>query len=206
MKKNYTLARAFDDIANELEDSKLTGTAFGAVRSPITFVNVKLQGKLTDGQIFILTALLNNLGEALTTSKFAEFAGVSALRIISLESEFKALEQLGYIECIKKASSRNWDQTYTLSPGLMSAIRENRAFCKTTFADLPEREVLEIIHEYLKAVDRSMMDYSIMCDKIDNILHECDSSHLFHYINQLCLSSVEKVILLTCITWLVIDG
>lgn len=205
MKKNYTLARAFDDIANELEDSKLTGTAFGAVRSPITFVNVKLQGKLTDGQIFILTALLNNLGEALTTSKFAEFAGVSALRIISLESEFKALEQLGYIECIKKASSRNWDQTYTLSPGLMSAIRENRAFCKTTFADLPEREVLEIIHEYLKAVDRSMMDYSIMCDKIDNILHECDSSHLFHYIYQLCLSSVEKVILLTCITWLVID-
>lgn len=205
MKKNYSLAKAFDDIADELENSKLTSSSFGAVRSSITFANVKLQEKLSDGQIFILSALLNKIGETMTTSDFAEFAGVSSLRIISLESDFASLEQLGYVECLKKATNNDWEQTYSLSPGVNGAIRENRPYQKISYRELPEREVLEVIHSYLKAVDNSNMDYPILCDKIDNILRDCDHLDLFHYINQLFLSSAEKIILLTCITWLVID-
>lgn len=205
MKKNYSLAKAFDDIADELENSKLTSSSFGAIRSSITFANVKLQEKLSDGQMFILSVLLNKLGETLTTSDFAEFAGVSSLRIISLESDFASLEQLGYIECLKKAIKDDWEQTYSLSPGVIGAIRENRPYQKISYGALTEREVLEGIHSYLKAADNYNMDYPILCDKIDNILSDCDHLDLFHYINQLFLSSAEKIILLTCITWLVID-
>lgn len=205
MKKNYSLAKAFDDIADELENSKLTSSSFGAVRSSITFANVKLQEKLSDGQMFILAVLLNKLGQPLTTSDFAEFAGVSSLRIISLESDLASLEQLGYIECLKKATNNDWEQTYSLSPGVIGAIRENRPYQKISYGVLSEREVLEGIHSYLKAADNSNMDYPILCDKIDDILRDCDHLDLFHYINQLFLSSAEKIILLTCITWLVID-
>lgn len=205
MKKNYSLAIAFDDIADELENSKLTSSSFTTVRSSITFANVKLQEKLSDAQMFILAALLNKLGQTLTTSDFAEFAGVSSLRIISLESDFASLEQMGYIECLKRATNNDWEQTYSLSPGVIGAIRENRPYQKISYGDLPEREVLEDIHSYLKAADNSNMDYPILCDKIDNILRDCDHLDLFHYINQLFLSSAEKIILLTCITWLVID-
>ncbi len=205
MKNNYTLPEAFDDIAIGLENSKLTIEAFDSVRSAITYVNLTLQYQLTDIQIFILAALLRKSGLPMTTSDFGEFASVTTLRIISIENEFTTLEQLGYIDCLKVATDSNWDNIYSLSFGVIAAIRQNSPIWKILYKDIKERDILEIIYNFLKAVDDSDMDYAILCAKMDKILVESDSIKLFHFINGLRLTSAEKVILLMCITWLIFD-
>lgn len=124
MEQNYTLARAFEEVASKMEDSKLTDQAFAEVADATSYIGTKL--KVNPTQAFILATMLHNVGRTMETKEFADYAKVSPIRMMALQKDFDYLVSKGLIVCVKPTAYNYWQQTFTLSAGYsrqLSTIR-----------------------------------------------------------------------------------
>lgn len=200
MKKRYTLASAFDEIASCLRDSNLTDSAFANISTAKRYINRRLETKLNNNHIYILAAMLDNLGESVKSSEIAKFVGISKVKILGMQSVFEELEEIGLIECVKLPTRSSWESCYSLSQGAVSAISGNKMLENSSYYDTSVEELYHVISEWMDAVDNSNMDYDILCRRPHKIVQDCKSTEPFKEINELNLSDAELVILLKCIT------
>lgn len=198
---NLTLAKAFETVATTLEGSGLTSQAFVEVTDATSYIGTKL--KVNPYQAFILATMLHNVGRTMETKEFADFASVSPIRMMALQKDFDFLMNKGLIVCVKPMSYNYWQQTFTLSAGIIQAVKYNRKYKPVCYKDLTAQDVLDMIENLLQDCDYSKISYYQMVEHLDKLI--ADSQHLgfCKKVKELEISQADLVLFLIGVVCLV---
>lgn len=198
---NLTLARAFETIATKLEGSGLTSQAFVEVTDATSYIGTKL--KVNPYQAFILATMLHNVGRTMETKEFADFASVSPIRMMALQKDFDCLMNKGLIVCVKPISYNYWQQTFTLSAGIIQAVKYNRKYKPVSYKDLTEQDVLDMIEKLLQDCDYSRISYYQMVEHLDKLIADAQHLGFCKKVKELEMSQADLVLFLIGVVCLV---
>lgn len=165
---DLTLAIAFETVARELEGSGLTNLAFARVTAATSYIGAKL--KVSPYQAFILAAMLHNVGHTMETKDFAAFASVSPIRIMALQKDFDYLTNKGLIVCVKPMSYNCWQQSFTLSAGIIQSVKYNKKYKPACYKELTAHDMLDMIEDLLQDCDYSKISYYQMAEYLDKLV------------------------------------
>ncbi|MGM9685228.1 MAG: ATP-binding protein [Bacteroidaceae bacterium] len=198
---NLTLARAFETVATKLEGSGLTSQAFVEVTDATSYIGTKL--KVNPYQAFILATMLHNVGRTMETKEFADFASVSPIRMMALQKDFDCLMNKGLIVCVKPMSYNYWQQTFTLSAGIIQAVKYNRKYKPVSYKDLTEQDVLDMIEKLLQDCDYSRISYYQMVEHLDKLIADAQHLGFCKKVKELEMSQADLVLFLIGVVCLV---
>lgn len=198
---NLTLARAFETVATKLEGSGLTSQAFVEVTAATSYIGTKL--KVNPYQAFILATMLHNVGRTMETKGFADFASVSPIRMMALQKDFDCLMNKGLIVCVKPMSYNYWQQTFTLSAGIIQAVKYNRKYKPVCYKDLTEQDVLDMIEKLLQDCDYSRISYYQMVEHLDKLIADAQHLGFCKKVKELEMSQADLVLFLIGVVCLV---
>lgn len=198
---NLTLARAFETVATKLEGSGLTSQAFVEVTDATSYIGTKL--KVNPYQAFILATMLHNVGRTMETKEFADFASVSPIRMMALQKDFDCLMNKGLIVCVKPMSYNYWQQTFTLSAGIIQAVKYNRKYKPVCYKDLTEQDVLDMIEKLLQDCDYSRISYYQMVEHLDKLIADAQHLGFCKKVKELEMSQADLVLFLIGVVCLV---
>lgn len=180
---NITLAEAFESVAIKLEGSGLTPQAFEQVTDATSYIGTKL--KVNPAQAFILAAMLHNVGQTMETKEFADFAKVSPIRMMALQKDFDYLVNKGLIVCVKSTTYNYWQQTYTLSAGIIQATKYNKKYTPANYKDMSAQDILDIMESLLHDCEYNKMSYTKLEEYLEKLIN--DTQHL-----EFCKKSKEQ--------------
>ena len=198
---NLTLARAFETIATKLEGSGLTSQAFVEVTDATSYIGTKL--KVNPYQAFILATMLHNVGRTMETKEFADFASVSPIRMMALQKDFDCLMNKGLIVCVKPMSYNYWQQTFTLSAGIIQAVKYNKKYKPVCYKDLTAQDVLDIIESLLHDCDYSKIPYYQMVEHLDKLIADAQHLNFCKKVKELEMRQADLVLFLIGVVCLV---
>lgn len=205
MEKEYTLAKAFDELATTFSESGLSEDNFISIQSPLNYINHKLSSGFNVNQVFILAALLRNPDKNMTTEDFANFAKVSVLRILDMQKDIDALVSEGWLYCIKNPDISNYKQTFALPLGIFQAIRYDK-WEGLSYDDWDTEDVLKACKKYLDACDNNDLDYTIMVKIIKELLSNTKHLVISQKLLELDICDGELMLLIRCLELFVIDS
>ena len=198
---NLTLARAFETIATKLEGSGLTSQAFVEVTDATSYIGTKL--KVNPYQAFILATMLHNVGRTMETKEFADFASVSPIRMMALQKDFDCLMNKGLIVCVKPMSYNYWQQTFTLSAGIIQAVKYNKKYKPVCYKDLTAQDVLDIIESLLHDCDYNKIPYYQMVEHLDKLIADAQHLNFCKKVKELEMRQADLVLFLIGVVCLV---
>lgn len=198
---NLTLARAFETVATKLEGSGLTSQSFVEVTDATSYIGTKL--KVNPNQAFILATMLHNVGRTMETKEFADFASVSPIRMMELQKDFDCLMNKGLIVCVKPMSYNYWQQTFTLSAGIIQAVKYNRKYKPVCYKDLTAQDVLDMIEKLLQDCDYSKISYYQMVEHLDKLIADAQHLGFCKKVKELEMSQADLVLFLIGVVCLV---
>lgn len=202
MKANdITLARAFEEVASKMEDSKLTDQAFAEVADATSYIGAKL--KVNPAQAFILAVMLHNVWRSMETKEFADYAKVSPIRMMALQKDFDCLVSKGLIVCVKPTAYNYWQQTFSLSAGVIQAAKYNKKYTPASYKDLTTQDVLDMIESLLQDCDYSKMTYHQMVEHLDKLIADAQHVEFCKKVKALGMSSEDMVLFLIGVVCLV---
>ena len=196
-----TLAKAFERIDKQLENSELSNKKMAAVSIEIEYVCHKLNVSLD--QCFILAALMHKIGKNLDTFELASYAGVSMLRILGMQKDIDNLIERGMVICLKDPDPFHFEQTLTLSDSMIESLRYNKKSTKRDHKSITPLQFMNSIETLLHDCDYSEIEYSVMVAKMNVIFEKTQHLHLTSRLTQLNLNEAELVFLLIAIVALV---
>lgn len=199
--ENLTLARAFETVATKLEGSGLTSQAFAEVADATSYIGTKL--KVNPNQAFILAAMLHNVGRTMETKAFADFATVSPIRMMALQKDFDYLMDKGFIVCVKPMSYNYWQQTFTLSVGIIQAVKYNKKFKPACYKDLTAQDFLDLIDNLLHDCDYSKISYHQMVEHLDKLITDAQHLDFCKKVKNIGMSQADLVLFLIGVVCLV---
>lgn len=205
MEKEYTLAKAFDEMATTFSGSGLSEDNFISVEKPLNYINTKFNANFNVHQGFVLAALLRNPDMNMTTEDFANFAQVSVLRILDMQKDIDKLVSDGWVYCIKKTDISNWQQTFALPMALFQSIRYDKCV-NLAFNDWDSEAVLKACKKYLDACDNEALDYTFMVKIIKDILTNTQHLVLSKKLLDLDICDGELMFLIRCLELLVVES
>lgn len=201
MEQNYTLARAFEEVASKMEDSKLADLAFAEVADATSYIGTKL--KVNPAQAFILATMLHNVGRTMETKEFADFAKVSPIRMMALQKDFDYLVSKGLIVCVKPTAYNYWQQTFSLSAGVIQAAKYNKKYTPASYKDLTTQDVLDMIESLLQDCDYSKMTYFQMVEYLYKLIADAQHVEFCKKVKELGMSHADMVLFLIGVVCLV---
>ena len=196
-----TLAKAFERIDKQLENSELSNKKMAAVSLEIEYVCHKLNVSLD--QCFILAALMHKIGKNLDTFELASYAGVSMLRILGMQKDIDNLIERGMVICLKDPDPFHFEQTLTLSDSMIESLRYNKKSTKRDHKSITPLQFMNSMETLLHDCDYSEIEYSVMVAKMNVIFEKTQHLHLTSRLIQLNLNEAELVFLLIAIVALV---
>ena len=196
-----TLAKAFERIDKQLENSELSNKKMAAVSLEIEYVCHKLNVSLD--QCFILAALMHKIGKNLDTFELASYAGVSMLRILGMQKDIDNLIERGMVICLKDPDPFHFEQTLTLSDSMIESLRYNKKSTKRDHKSITPLQFMNSMETLLHDCDYSEIEYSVMVAKMNVIFEKTQHLHLTSRLTQLNLNEAELVFLLIAIVALV---
>ena len=202
MKTNdITLACAFEEVASKMEDSKLTDHAFAEVADATSYIGTKL--KVNPTQSFILATMLHNVGRTMETKEFADYAKVSPIRMMALQKDFDYLVSQGLIVCVKPTAYNYWQQTFSLSAGVIQAAKYNKKYTPASYKDLTTQDVLDMIESLLQDCDYSKMTYFQMVEYLDRLIADAQHVEFCKKVKELAMCHEDMVLFLIGVVCLV---
>lgn len=172
--KNYTLASAFEEVADSLSESGLSQADFDEVGAATDFLNAKL--RISPMQALILAMLFRRAGKSMAITDFAEEADVPPVRLLGAKREFDALVRRGMLYCLKTAANDDWNRSYTLPLGMVNAVMYNRCFRRSSQIHLSPLDVMDHIEVLLSLCDSDKIRYCELTDRVCNLLES--TNHL----------------------------
>lgn len=201
MEQKYTLARAFEEVASKMENSKLTDQAFAEVTDATMYIEKKL--KVNPAQAFILATMLHNVGRTMETNDFADFAKVSPIRMMEMQKDFDGLVNKGFVVCVKPTSYNYWQQSFTLSAGMIQAAKYNKKFTSVSYENLSTQDVLDMIESLLQDCDYNKMSYTQMVEYLDKLIADTQHIEFCKKIKELGMCHTDLVLFLIGVVCLV---
>lgn len=198
---NLTLAKAFETVATKLKRSGLTYQAFEEVTDATSYIGTKL--KVNPNQVFILATMLHNVGQAIETKEFADFASVSPIRMMALQKDFDSLMNKGLIICVKPMSYNYWQQTFTLSAGIIQAVKYNKKYKPVCYNNLTAQDVLDMIENLLHDCDYSKISYHQTVEYLDKLIVDTQHLNFCKKIKELGITKADLVLFLIGVVCLV---
>ncbi len=198
---NINLASAFETIAIKLEGSHLTDGAFEEVADATSYVWTKL--KVNPVQAFILATMLHHAGRTMETKHFADFAKVSPIRMMGLQKDFDYLVKKGLIICVKPTAYNYWQQTFTLSAGMIKSTKYNKPFSPESYKSLTAQEVLDMIERLLQDCDYNNMPYLQMVGYLNKLIDDTQHIEFCKKIKELGMGEADLVVFLIGVVCLV---
>lgn len=198
---DITLADAFESVALKLEGSGLTPQAFEQVIDATSYIGTKL--KVNPAQAFILATMLYNVGQTMETKEFADFAKVSPIRIMALQKDFDYLVKRGLIVCVKPTTYNYWQQTFTLSAGIIQATKYNKKYTPFNYKDLSAQDVLDMIENLLHDSDYGKMSYAKLVEYLDKLITDTQHIEFCKKIKDLGMCHADLVLFLIGVVCLV---
>lgn len=198
---DMNLANAFETIATKLEGSCLTDQAFAEVSDATSYIGTKL--KVNPAQAFILATMLHNVGRTMETKEFADFAKVSPIRMMALQKDFDYLVSKGLIVCVKPTAYNYWQQTFSLSAGVIQAAKYNKKYTPASYKDLTTQDVLDMIESLLQDCDYSKMTYFQMVEFLDKLIADAQHVEFCKKVKESGMSHADMVLFLIGVVCLV---
>lgn len=198
---DMNLANAFETIATKLEGSCLTDQAFAEVSDATSYIGTKL--KVNPTQAFILACMLHNVGRTMETKEFADFAKVSPIRMMALQKDFDYLVNKGLIVCVKPTAYNYWQQTFSLSAGVIQAAKYNKKYTPASYKDLTTQDVLDMIESLLQDCDYSKMTYFQMVEYLDKLIADAQHVEFCKKVKESGMSHADMVLFLIGVVCLV---
>lgn len=198
---NMTLAGAFETVASKLEGSGLTSQAFLEVTDAMSYIETKL--KVNSNQAFILATMLHNVGRTMETKEFADFASVSPIRLMALQKDFDCLENKGLIICVKPLTYNYWQQTFTLSAGIIQAVKYNKRYKPACYKDLTAQDILDMIENLLQDCDYSKISYFQMVWHLDKLITDTQHVGFCKKVKEIGMGQADLVLFLIGVVCLV---
>lgn len=198
---DMNLANAFETIATKLEGSCLTDQAFAEVSDATSYIGTKL--KVNPAQAFILATMLHNVGRTMETKEFADFAKVSPIRMMALQKDFDYLVSKGLIVCVKPTAYNYWQQTFSLSAGVIQAAKYNKKYTPASYKDLTTQDVLDMIESLLQDCDYSKMTYLQMVEYLDKLIADAQHVEFCKKVKESGMTHADMVLFLIGVVCLV---
>lgn len=175
MKSNeYNLAFAFEEVASKLEGSQLSSSAFVDADNAIAYIADKL--RITKDQVFILSVMFYYIGQTIEIKDLGTFANTPVVRVLSFQQDFDILVRKGMI---KQLNTKGYDyetQKYSLSLGMINAVKYNKRFKPINYSSLQLMEVVDIISKAINDCDYEVMTYPQMVELFEKLI--ADTQHL----------------------------
>lgn len=200
-KNDMTLAGAFESVAVKLEGSGLTTQAFEEVADEISYIGAKL--KVNPAQTFILATMLHKVGRTMETKEFADFAKVSPIRMMALQKDFDYLMNKGLIVCVKPASYNYWQQTFSLSVGMIQATKYNKRYTPVSYKNMSAQDVLNVIESLLHDCEYSKMSYVKLVEFLEKLIAETQHVDFCKKVKELRMEQSDLVLFLIGVVCLI---
>ena len=123
--ETWTLISAFDWVLNEVTDSHLSKEFWEKCKNPIDYLTQALT--MTRMQVVVLAILLE-YDTPLTWRSIGKYVGVSRLSIMKYTNEIEELVSKRWLEHRRVSRPEDFGQGYSLAPGVVVALSENRPF------------------------------------------------------------------------------
>ncbi len=199
--KNQTLAAAFETVAHKFKSSKLSSQVFEEVADEIAYISKKMNA--TPSQVFILAAMINNADDMMETRSFAYFADVPFVRMMGMQKDFDNLVEKGLILCAKHTACSYWSQSFTLSAGVIQAVKYNKKFTPENYNDMQPQNIIEMIEKLLDDCDEGRILYHQMVDCLEKLIANAQNVEFCNNVRDLGLSHADLVLFLIGIVRLV---
>ena len=196
-----TLASAFETVAKKMEGSKLTSQAFAEVAVETSYIKRKL--KVNPIQTFILAAMLHYVERTMETMDFVNFASVSPIRIMALQKEFDRLVDKGYIVCVKPVSYNYWQQAFTLSTGVIQAVKYNKRYKPDCCMDLTAQDVIDRMENLLQDCDYSRIPFAQMVELLEKLIDDARHVDFCKKVRETGMAQADLVLFLIAVVCLV---
>lgn len=200
-KNDMTLAGAFESVAVKLEGSGLTTQAFEEVADEISYIGAKL--KVNPAQTFILATMLHKVGRTMETKEFADFAKVSPIRMMALQKDFDYLMNKGLIVCVKPASYNYWQQTFSLSAGMIQATKYNKRYTPVSYKNMSAQDVLNVIESLLHDCEYSKMSYVKLVEFLEKLIADTQHVDFCKKVKELRMEQSDLVLFLIGVVCLI---
>ena len=200
-KNDMTLAGAFESVAVKLEGSGLTTQAFEEVADEISYIGAKL--KVNPAQTFILATMLHKVGRTMETKEFADFAKVSPIRMMALQKDFYYLLNKVLIVCVKPASYNYWQQTFSLSVGMIQATKYNKRYTPVSYKNMSAQDVLNVIESLLHDCEYSKMSYVKLVEFLEKLIAETQHVDFCKKVKELRMEQSDLVLFLIGVVCLI---
>lgn len=200
-KNDMTLAGAFESVAVKLEGSGLTTQAFEEVADEISYIGAKL--KVSPAQTFILATMLHKVGRTMETKEFADFAKVSPIRMMALQKDFDYLMNKGLIVCVKPASYNYWQQTFSLSVGMIQATKYNKRYTPVSYKNMSAQDVLNVIESLLHDCEYSKMSYVKLVEFLEKLIADTQHVDFCKKVKELRMEQSDLVLFLIGVVCLI---
>lgn len=196
-----TLAGAFESVAVKLEGSGLTTQAFEEVADEISYIGAKL--KVNPAQTFILATMLHKVGRTMETKEFADFAKVSPIRMMALQKDFDYLMNKGLIVCVKPTSYNYWQQTFSLSVGMIQATKYNKRYTPVSYKNMSAQDVLNVIESLLHDCEYSKMSYVKLVEFLEKLIADTQHVDFCKKVKELRMEQSDLVLFLIGVVCLI---
>lgn len=199
--RKHTLAAAFETVAHKFKSSKLSSQVFEEVADEIAYISKKMNA--TPSQVFILAAMINNADDMMETRSFAYFADVPFVRMMGMQKDFDNLVEKGLILCAKHTACSYWSQSFTLSAGVIQAVKYNKKFTPENYNDMQPQNIIEMIEKLLDDCDKGRILYHQMVDCLEKLIANAQNVEFCNNVRELGLSHADLVLFLIGIVSLV---
>ena len=151
---NWTIIAALNRVLDLARDSELTDEFWAQCKSPLEFLCKELC--LTNIQIVVLAVLIE-MCEFVSWKRLANYLGCSRLSLMMYSYE---IDQLVTKRWIVRKLVREFgvqDNGYALASGVVTALRQNKAFVPEKIDGLTEQQFIDRLESYL---DKNLNKYS----------------------------------------------
>lgn len=190
-----TVASAFEAIARETKDSKLEQEALDTIAREVKFLKRKMG--LTLMQSYIVSVVLENVGETVNCQELAEHADISRLRIMDVHKQIEDLTERGFLNMtLSPDASSEWKARYSATPSLINAVHYNRDLVPEDYSETTVEGMWKILASLLYDCDYSNINYTYMLGKIRGLLAACSHLDFCRKVNEYNLADENLVLLL----------
>ena len=152
--ENWTIIAALNRVLDLARDSELTDEFWAQCKSPLEFLCKELC--LNNIQIVVLAVLIE-MGEFVSWKRLADYLGCSRLSLMIYSDE---IDQLVTKRWVVRKLVREFgvqDNGYAPASGVVTALRQNKAFVPEKIDGLNEQQFIDRLESYL---DKNLNKYS----------------------------------------------
>lgn len=194
MKEKMTVGMAFELIAKETKSSKLTQNVLDSIAAPARFLKRKLG--LNVMQCYILSVVLENSGENVSSEDLAEYADISHIRVMRLYPQIEKLVAGGFLDVVGENSLNAWNSCYSASLSLVNAVRFNGKLELPDYKKFTPDDMWQSAKSFLQKCDYNRISYTKMLTEIKSLLSGCAHIDFCRKITDLGLDDENMVLLM----------